>query len=115
MTIETLANAHSERHYEIELEALEFTSLCPLTGGPDFGRILIRYVPDASLLELKSLRDFLSGYRERRILQEEVVNEVLDAILTAAAPQFVEVVGDFNARGGITTVVTASAGEYPIN
>jgi 7-cyano-7-deazaguanine reductase len=106
--IETLANAHPERTYEIELEALEFTSRCPLTGGPDFGRLTIIYVPAEKLLELKSLRDFLSSYRERRVLQEAVVNEVLDAIVAAAAPRFAEVIGDFNARGGITARVTAS-------
>jgi len=113
MTIETLENSQPERRLEIELEALEFTSLCPLTGAPDFGRLLIRYVPEGALLELKSLRDYLTSFRQRKILQEEVVGAVLDEIVGAAAPRFAEVEGVFNARGGVTTRVRARSGESP--
>ena len=81
-----------------------------MTGGPDFGELTIRYVPDGKLFELKSLRDYLTGFRERRILQEEVVNEVLEQLVADGAPRFVEVEGVFNARGGMTTRVLASAG-----
>ena len=113
MAIETLENKFRERPYEIELEALEFTSLCPLTGAPDFGTLTIRYVPGELLLELKSLRDFLTSYRQRKILQEEVVNELLDEIVRSASPRFAEVVGVFNVRGGLTTRVRAHFGENP--
>jgi len=105
--IETLPNRFADREYEVELADPEFTSICPLTGAPDFGTITIRYVPRETLLELKSLRDFLGGFRSREIFQEEVVNEVLDEILTSAAPVRAEVEGVFNVRGGMTTRVVA--------
>jgi 7-cyano-7-deazaguanine reductase len=105
--IETLPNRFAAREYEVELADPEFTSICPLTGAPDFGTITIRYVPGEKLLELKALRDFLSGFRSREILQEEVVNEVLDEIVASAAPVRVEVEGVFNVRGGMTTRVVA--------
>jgi 7-cyano-7-deazaguanine reductase len=111
--IETLENRFRGREYLIELGAPEFTSICPLTGAPDFGELTIRYVPDGKLYELKSLRDYLAGFRGRSILQEEVVNEVLDRLVADGAPRFVEVEGVFNARGGMTTRVLASSGEVP--
>ena len=97
----------------MELAAPEFTSICPLTGAPDFGELTIRYVPGEKLYELKSLRDYLTSFRERRILQEEVVNEVLERLLADGAPRFVEVEGAFAARGGMTTRVVAASGEPP--
>jgi 7-cyano-7-deazaguanine reductase len=105
--IETLPNRFAGREYEVELGDPEFTSICPLTGAPDFGTITIRYVPNEKLLELKSLRDFLGEFRGREILQEEVVNEVLDQIVASAAPVRAEVEGVFNMRGGMTTRVVA--------
>jgi 7-cyano-7-deazaguanine reductase len=72
-------------------------------------------VPDSSLLELKSLRDYLASFRGRKILQEEVVNEVLDEIVRSSSPRFVEVEGVFNVRGGIETRVTARMGENPLD
>ena len=111
--IETIANRFSGREYLVELGAPEFTSICPLTGGPDFGELTIRYVPGEKLFELKSLRDYLTGFREREIFQEEVVNEVLDQLVADGAPRFVEVEGVFKARGGMTTRVLASTGEVP--
>jgi len=105
--IQTLDNRFSGREYEIELADPEFTSICPLTGAPDFGTLTIRYVPGEKLLELKSLRDYLAGFRSREILQEEVVNEVLDEIVASAAPVRAQVEGVFNARGGMTTRVVA--------
>jgi 7-cyano-7-deazaguanine reductase len=105
--IETLPNRFAGREYEVELADPEFTSICPLTGAPDFGTITIRYVPGEKLLELKSLRGFLGGFRSREIFQEEVVNEVLDEIVASAAPVRAEVEGVFNMRGGMTTRVVA--------
>jgi 7-cyano-7-deazaguanine reductase len=115
MTIETLANTQQGRDLEIVLNALELTSLCPLTGAPDFGRLSIRYVPAEVLLELKSLRDFLSSFRQRKILQEEVVGAVLDEIVQSAAPRFAEVEGVFNVRGGIETRARARFGKNPLD
>jgi 7-cyano-7-deazaguanine reductase len=105
--IETIPNRFAGREYEVELADPEFTSICPLTGAPDFGTITIRYVPGEKLLELKSLRDFLGAFRSREIFQEEVVNEVLEAIVASAAPVRAEVEGLFNVRGGMTTRVVA--------
>jgi 7-cyano-7-deazaguanine reductase len=105
--IQTLSNRFAGREYEVELADPEFTSICPLTGAPDFGTLTIRYVPDEKLLELRSLRDYLSEFRSREILQEEVVNEVLDEIVSSAAPTRAEVEGVFNTRGGLTTRVVA--------
>jgi 7-cyano-7-deazaguanine reductase len=107
--IQTIPNRFAGREYEVELADPEFTSICPLTGAPDFGTITIRYVPGDKLLELKSLRDFLAGFRSREIFQEEVVNEVLDEIVASAAPVRAEVEGVFNVRGGMTTRVVARA------
>jgi 7-cyano-7-deazaguanine reductase len=111
--IETVENRFGDRDYLVELGAPEFTSLCPMTGGPDFGELTIRYVPDERLFELKSLRDYLTGFRDRAILQEEVVNEVLEQLIADGSPRFIEVAGVFNARGGMTTRVVASAGDVP--
>lgn len=113
MAIETIENRFRERDYLVELGAPEFTSICPMTGAPDFGELTIRYVPDEKLFELKSLRDYLASFRERRILQEEVVNEVLERLIADGAPRFVEVEGEFTARGGMTTRVVASSGSVP--
>jgi len=91
--LETIENRFQERDYLVELGAPEFTSICPLTEAPDFGELTIRYVPDAKLYELKSLRDYLTSFRERKIFQEEVVNEVLERLVADGAPRFVEVEG----------------------
>ena len=107
--METLPNRFPGREYEVELADPEFTSICPLTGTPDFGTLTIRYVPGERLLELKSLRDYLGGFRARRVLQEEVVNEVLEEVVASAAPVRAEVEGVFNVRGGMTTRVVARA------
>jgi len=111
--LETIENRFQGRDYLVELGAPEFTSICPLTDAPDFGELSIRYVPDAKLYELKSLRDYLTGFRDRRILQEEVVNEVLDELVASGAPRFVEVEGNFNVRGGMGTRVVVRAGDLP--
>jgi 7-cyano-7-deazaguanine reductase len=105
--IQTLPNRFAGRDYEVELADPEFTSICPLTGAPDFGTLTIRYVPRDQLLELKSFRDYLTGFRAREILQEEVVNEVLEEIVASAAPVRAQVEGVFNMRGGMTTRVVA--------
>ena len=101
--LETIENRFQGRDYLVELGAPEFTSICPLTDAPDFGELTIRYVPDAKLFELKSLRDYLTSFRGRKIFQEEVVNEVLEQLVADGAPRFVEVEGEFAARGGMTT------------
>ncbi len=89
------------------MECPEFTSICPVTGQPDFGTIRIRYVPDQQCIELKSLKLYLWSYRQEGAFHEAVTNNILDDLVAACAPRQMTVVGDFNVRGGITTVVTA--------
>jgi 7-cyano-7-deazaguanine reductase len=105
--LETFPNPRPERDYEIAIDCPEFTSMCPKTGLPDFGTIRIRYVPDALCLELKALKYYLMAYRNQGIFYEAATNRILDDLVTACQPRRMSVVGDFTARGGITTKVTA--------
>ena len=109
-TIETFPNPTPARDYEIAIRCPEFTSVCPKTGLPDFGEIRITYVPDTHCIELKSLKYYLIGFRNRGIFYEHVTNQILDDLVGAIHPRRMTVVGDFSARGGMTTVVTAT---YP--
>ena len=104
--IETWPNQYAG--YEIEIVMPEFTSVCPKTGLPDFGRIALRYVPGKRCLELKSYKMYLLAYRNLGIFQENVVNRVLRDVVKAADPITATVVGDFSPRGGLSSVVTAT-------
>jgi len=95
------------RDIDIIIEQPEFTSVCPMTGLPDFGSIKIRYKPGKKIIELKSLKFYLLQYRNVGIFYEHLVNRILDDLVTVLAPQWMAVSGDFTARGGITTRVTA--------
>ena len=97
----------TRRDIDIHIEQPEFTSLCPMTGLPDFGCIAIRYRPDYKIIELKSLKFYLLQYRNVGIFYEHVVNRILDDLITVLDPKQMEVSGDFTARGGITTRVSA--------
>jgi 7-cyano-7-deazaguanine reductase len=108
LTLETFPNPRPERDYEIAISCPEFTSVCPKTGLPDFGEIRITYVPDARCIELKALKYYLIGFRNRGIFYESVANQILDDLVAALAPRRMTIVGDFSARGGIKTVVTAT-------
>jgi 7-cyano-7-deazaguanine reductase len=107
MPLETLPNRHPGRDYEIEIRCPEFTSVCPKTGQPDFGTIRIVYVPDEVCLELKSLKLYLFEFRNKGIFYEHVTNAILDDLVAALAPRRMTVEGDFNVRGGISTIVRA--------
>ena len=106
--IETFLNPKPSRDYEIAIRCQEFTSLCPKTGLPDFGEIRITYVPDDRCIELKALKYYLIGFRNRGIFYEQVTNQILDDLVAVCTPRRMVVVGDFSVRGGITTTVTAS-------
>ena len=106
--LETFPNPEPSRDYEIAIRCPEFTSLCPKTGLPDFGEIRITYVPDDRCIELRALKYYLVGFRERGIFYEQVTNQILDDLVAVCLPRRMVVVGDFSARGGITTTVTAS-------
>jgi 7-cyano-7-deazaguanine reductase len=105
--LETFANPRPERDFEIAIDCPEFTSMCPKTGLPDFGTIRIRYVPDRRCIELKSLKYYLLSYRNEGVFYEAATNRILDDLVAACEPRRMTVVGDFTARGGITTRVTA--------
>lgn len=107
-TLETFANQFP--NYEITIEIPEFTSVCPKTGLPDFGTITVRYVPARRVLELKSLKEYTLGYRNLGIFYENVVNRFLEDIVRACRPKRAVVTGEFNARGGIRSVIEA---RYP--
>jgi 7-cyano-7-deazaguanine reductase len=104
--IETWPNQYPG--YQIEIIMPEFTSVCPKTGLPDHGTLTLRYVPDKSCLELKSLKMYTLAYRSLGIFQENVVNRFLRDVVRACDPVSATVVGDFTPRGGISTRITAS-------
>jgi 7-cyano-7-deazaguanine reductase len=106
--IETFPNPRPERDFEIAISCPEFTSVCPKTGLPDFGEIRITYVPDDRCLELKALKYYFLDFRDKGIFYEAVTNRILDDLVDACAPRRMTVVGDFTARGGISTTVTAT-------
>ena len=108
--MEAIENRYRERDYEIDIRFPEFTCLCPMTAQPDFAEIIITYVPDEFLVELKSLKLYLNSYRDRGIFHEEAVNGILKDFVEKIRPKRVEVVGNFNVRGGIHTTVKA---QYP--
>jgi 7-cyano-7-deazaguanine reductase len=108
--IDTFPNPRTGRGYEVAFDCPEFTCICPLTGQPDFAHFTIRYVPAARCVELKSLKLYLWTYRNEGAFHEKVTNTILDDLVAATQPQWMEVVGRFNVRGGIGTIVTATHG-----
>ena len=97
----------NQRDIEIVIQQPEYTSVCPMTGLPDVGCITITYRPYNKIVELKSLKFYLLQYRNVGIFYEHVVNRILEDLVAVLAPRYMEVTGDFTARGGITTKVTA--------
>jgi len=106
--VETFQNPAPGRDYEIVHTAPEFTSVCPITGQPDFATITVTYVPDALCLELKSLKLYFVSFRDQGIFYEAAVNRILDDLAAACRPRRLVVRGDFRVRGGISSVVTAT-------
>ena len=107
--LETFPNP-ARRNYRIHFETDDFTSVCPITGQPDFARIDIDYVPDRLCVESKSLKFYLASYRNERAFNEAVTNRILDDFVKACAPREAIVTAQFSARGGIALTVRA---EYP--
>ncbi|HIE27484.1 TPA: NADPH-dependent 7-cyano-7-deazaguanine reductase QueF [Candidatus Poribacteria bacterium] len=105
--IDTWTNQYSDREYTIELTIPEFTCVCPKTGLPDFATIKIFYVPHQKCIELKSFKEYIVFYRNVGIFHEHVVNKILDDFVRACDPRSVKIIGDFNVRGGIKTIVKA--------
>ncbi len=105
--LETWKNQYQDRNYMITIDIPEFTCICPKTGLPDFATITIKYIPDKLCIELKSLKYYTIFYRDLGIFNENAVNKILDDVVKACKPRWMEIVGEFNARGGIKTTVNA--------
>ncbi|HEV8702842.1 MAG TPA: preQ(1) synthase [Candidatus Polarisedimenticolia bacterium] len=106
--LETFPNPRPGRPYEISFESPEFTCLCPRTGQPDFATVRISYTPDRLCVELKSLKLYLWSFRDEGHFHEDVTNRILDDLVALLDPREITVIGDFNVRGGIHTVVTVN-------
>ncbi len=102
-------NPYPDRDYEINITFPEFTCLCPRSGYPDFATIRIRYIPDKKIVELKSLKLYLNSFRTEYISHEEATNRIYDDLKTLLSPRFLEVVGDFNPRGNVKTIIKVSS------
>lgn len=105
--VDSVTFPYTERATMVSIVTEEFTSICPKTGLPDYGNITIHYLPDRKIIELKSLKLYLTNYRNVGIFQENAVNKILDDLVKSASPRFMVVIGEFKARGGLRTRITA--------
>lgn len=103
--IEVWANQYADKRYVVSIEIPEFTCICPKTGLPDFAAITIEYIPRKSCLELKSLKEYMTSFRDTGIFHEHLTNRIVEDIVRACAPAELKVTTRFNPRGGITTTV----------
>ena len=106
--LDTFDNPRPGREYEIQFIFPEFTSMCPVTGQPDFATITVTYSPDQKCVEMKSLKLYYLAFRNKGIFYEAVVNQILDDLVAKLAPRHATVVGDFAVRGGTRGIVTAT-------
>ena len=106
--LEAFENRYQDRKYDIEFSIPEFTCVCPRSGFPDFATLHIRYVPDKYCVELKSLKLYINKFRNEPIFHEDVTNLIMDDLIEILDPYEIEVVGDFNVRGNIKTVITST-------
>ncbi len=104
--LEAFPNPRPERDYQVEFVFPEFTSVCPVTGQPDFATIIVRYVPDRHCVEMKSLKLYFFAYRDKGIFYEAVVNTILDDLVAVLRPRSMQVIGQFAVRGGTAGTVT---------
>ena len=111
--LETFPYDYPEREVVIEIDTDEFTAVCPFSGLPDFGTLHVRYVPYRKIIELKSFKYYVVGYRNVGIYQEHAVNRLLEDLAACCEPRWMEVVLDYRLRGGIHTVVRAERGLRP--
>jgi len=107
-TLETFPNRYPDREYKIRFTSPDFTSLCPVTGQPDFAEIVIEYIPAKLCIETKSLKFYLASFRDTRSFNEEIVNRILDDFVKACKPRRAIVHGAFAARGGVQLTVDAA-------
>ena len=105
--LETFENQYPDRDYNIVHTAPEFTSVCPKTGQPDFGIIVVEYVPDKLCVELKSLKLYLQSFRNEGVFYETVTNQILDDLVKVCKPRYMLVTAEFTTRGGISSIIEA--------
>lgn len=106
--LEKWDNPHPDRDYTIEISFSEFTCLCPRSGYPDFATIKVNYVPDKYIVELKSLKLYLNKFRDQHISHESAANQIFNDLKKSLKPRHLEVIGDFNPRGNVKTVIRVS-------
>ena len=106
--LESFPNPASQRDYEVKFVFPEFTSMCPVTGQPDFATITIAYVPDERCVEMKSLKLYFLSFRNKGIFYEAVTNQILDDLVAVLEPRQMTVIGDFAVRGGTAGTVTVN-------
>lgn len=111
--LDAFANKHPERDYWVTFTAPEFTTLCPKTGQPDFATLTIRYIPNKKLVESKSLKLYLFGFRNHGDFHEDVINVIYADLVKLLAPKYMEVYGKFAARGGISIDPFVNGGTGP--
>ncbi len=105
--LETFPNRHPNRRYTVRLETNEFTAVCPITGQPDFAKLIIEYIPNERVVESKSFKLYIWSFRNEGIFHEHVTNVILDDLVEALDPHWCRVVGEFSVRGGIAITITA--------
>ena len=107
VNLKIVENQYVDRDYKVKVSIPEFSCVCPRTGLPDYAIIDIHYIPDKHIIELKSLKLYLWSFRNEGAFHEKVINDILDTLVEACLPRQMEVVGDFNVRGGIHTTVSS--------
>jgi 7-cyano-7-deazaguanine reductase len=107
--LEFWENPEKRNNYQIEISYPEFTCLCPRSGYPDFATIIIKYIPDKYIVELRSLKLYLNRFRDEHISHEAAVNRIYNDLKKGLKPKYLEVIGDFNVRGNVKTVVTVKS------
>ena len=109
--LETFTNKHPENDYWVKFNCPEFTSLCPITGQPDFAEIVIRYIPDVKMVESKSLKLYLFSFRNHGDFHEDCINIIMKDLVRLMQPKYIEVLGIFTPRGGISIYPYANYGK----
>jgi 7-cyano-7-deazaguanine reductase len=107
MNIDLFDNPNPQRDFTIQHVAEEFTSVCPVTGQPDFGKVILTYTADAKCIELKSYKLYLQGYRNQGIFYEAVTNKILDDLVALCSPRWMKIETVWTIRGGIHSKITA--------
>jgi 7-cyano-7-deazaguanine reductase len=111
--LERFANPNPERDYLISITLPEFTCLCPISGYPDFAVLRLRYVPDKWCVELKAIKLYINSFRDKETFHEAVTNQIADDLIKLLHPRWLELVGDFNPRGNVKTVIRVRHGNKP--